>query len=215
MTIVSCANNLDIDETPSNFASRPDLCCLTLSDSLKNVEDNNKFGGLRVDTKFVLFFHIVRGDLYPHITQIAAREVDTGKQFNQYVLPKLPITAGAERITKIIISSETTMMVNRMPVVCVSIDTGLTEFFSWLNQFQDAYLVAHNGRRFDYPVLVTACAATENLESLSSTVTGLVDSITVFRAIYPKHDSYKQEDLVHSILMKEYNAHKAADDVQC
>ena len=39
----------------------------------------------------------VLGDQYPHITQIAAKELNSGKCFNRCVIPKMPIAASAER----------------------------------------------------------------------------------------------------------------------
>ena len=78
---------------------------------------------------------------------------------------------------------------------------------SWLRQFQDVYLVPHNGRCFDFPVVLATCVATATHEDLCSSVRGFVDSIPVFKIVFPKRDSYKPEDLVRNLLEKEYNAH--------
>ena len=76
-------------------------------------------------------------------------------------------------------------------------------------------LVAHNGRRFDYVILTTACKACEVLPRLSC-VTGFVDSLPVFRQTFPKAPSHKQEELAHELLGKDYyNAHNAEGDVLC
>ncbi|VDI03268.1 Hypothetical predicted protein [Mytilus galloprovincialis] len=42
-----------------------------------------------------------RQNVIPHITQIAAVEHDTGSQFSCYVVPKAPMSSGAEDITGI------------------------------------------------------------------------------------------------------------------
>ena len=77
-----------------------------------------------IKTKMVFlfyFFRTVRGDVYPHITQIGAGKVDIRKHFSQYdYAPKASISSAVERVTKILMSTETTMMVYRIPVVCVS-----------------------------------------------------------------------------------------------
>lgn len=58
-------------------------------------------------------------------------------------------------------------------------------------------------------------AETGMLAEFCSSVLGLVDSIPVFKSVFPKCDSYKQEELAHTLLQKEYNAHNAQDDVEC
>ena len=62
---------------------------------------------------------------------------------------------------------------------------------------------------------MATCVATATHEDLCSSVRGFVDSILVFKIVFPKRDSYKQEDLVRNLLEKEYNAHNAVDDVEC
>ena len=153
--------------------------------------------------------------MYPHITQIAAKQVSTEKSFSCYVLPKLPMSASAEQVTKIIVTNSTNMSVNGVPVEAKSIVCALRELFSWLKRFQNVVLIAHNGRRFDFPVIVNACLATELFSEFCSCVLGLVDTLPVFKSIYPKSESYKQEHLARVLLSKEYNAHNALDDVAC
>ena len=70
----------------------------------------------------------------------------------------------------------------------------------WLRQFKDVFLVAHNGRCFDFPVIVAVRVVTATHGDLCSSVTGFVDSIPVFKTIYPMRNSHKQEDLVCSLL---------------
>ena len=49
------------------------------------------------------------------------------------------------------------MMINAlMPVVSVTILTAIEKLCYWLKQFPNVILVAHNGRRFDFPVLLSA-----------------------------------------------------------
>ncbi|XP_060562490.1 uncharacterized protein LOC132722076 [Ruditapes philippinarum] len=158
---------------------------------------------------------LIRGDVYPHITQIAAKHVGTENSFNCYVLPKLPMSASAERVTKIIVTNSIDMCVDGVPVETKTIQTALRDFLIWLNQFRYVFLIAHNGKRFDFPIVVNACQASGMFNKFSSCVLGLVDSLHVFKSISPKRESYKQEDLARSLLSKVYNAHNALCDVDC
>jgi len=42
----------------------------------------------------------------------------------------------------------------------------------------------------------------------------MVDSLNIFRKVFPKRSSYKQEDLVRGILFTDYKAHNAEEDVK-
>ena len=95
----------------------------------------------------------------------------------------------------------------------VTIQTVINEFSTWLSKFDNVFLVAHNGRRFDFPVLVSACVSCGLYDTLISNVTGIVDSLPTFKTVSPNQSSYKQEDLARSILSNEYDAHNAIDDV--
>ena len=46
------------------------------------------------------------------ITQLAAKEISTRTNFNRYIIPKIPISASAEKVTKISMVDETSMSVN-------------------------------------------------------------------------------------------------------
>ncbi|XP_053375674.1 uncharacterized protein LOC123538322 isoform X3 [Mercenaria mercenaria] len=155
---------------------------------------------------------LIRGEVYPHITQIAAKHVSTEKSFSCYVLPKLPMSASAEQVTKIVVTNSSDMFVNGVPVETKTIESALRELFSWLKQFRNVFLIAHNGKRFDFPIIINACLATGMFSELCACVIGLVDTLPVFKFVCPKRESYKQEDLARTLLSKVYNA---LDDVKC
>ena len=155
----------------------------------------------------------VRGPVMPHITQIAAMEVKSGKQFEVYTKPKKPITAEAQRVTGIYIHDNGDMMINGKTVASVPILTAIEKLCDWLKPFQNVILVAHNGRRFDFPVLMSAVIKNNLTNLFLESITGLVDSLTVFKKQFPGQ-SHKQEDLVQRHLGLTYNAHNALDDVE-
>jgi len=74
-------------------------------------------------------------------------------------------------------------------------------------------LVAHNGRKFDCPVLVHAFICAGLCDTFVHGTKALVASLPLFRKAIPGRKSYKQEDLVHDILKTSYGAHDAAEDV--
>lgn len=160
----------------------------------------------------ILFLFSVRGDQYPHITQLAAKEISSGSSFNRYIIPKIPISPSAERVTKMTVADESSMMVNGISVEAVSIQSVVSDFTT---KFNNVVLVAHNGRRFDFPVLILAALGCGTFDTFAKTITGFADSLTIFKATYPKESYYKQEDLVRNLLHKGYAAHNAIDDVVC
>ena len=149
----------------------------------------------------------------PHITQLSANEIISGEKFNSYIFPKLPISQESTKVTGIYVNESGEFKVNGEEKKAVGIHGGLQDFFSWLAQFHHAILVAQNGRRFDFPVLVNAARNCFLLETLLSSVQGCIDSLAVFRKVFPGQPNYKQEHLVNSLLHTTYKAHDAMEDV--
>ena len=162
----------------------------------------------------IVLFHYfsVQHGVMPHITQIAAANVSTRASFNTYVTPKQPIAFGAQQVTGIVYSGGT-MTVHGKQVEPKPIQAALVDFCSWLEQFENVILIAHNGRKFDFPVLVSACAVNNLLNRMCASVKGCVDSLALFKKTFPEEPSYKQEELMKNILNEHYNAHDALADV--
>lgn len=149
----------------------------------------------------------------PHITQVAAHVVGSGSSYSTYVQPKLPISVEAQRVTGIAVDFNNNICVNGNIVPSVRIQQAISGLENWLQQFNNVFLVAHNGRRFDFPVLLTAVEKIKESERFFKCVTGLIDSLPVFKKLYPKL-SHKQEDLVSHLLGTTYDAHNAEADVR-
>ena len=88
-----------------------------------------------------------------YIHQIAASAFSTGATFNQCVLPTSHITPGAEIITGIRVS-DSQMTVHGKQVYSKELDYSLDHFCNWLQKFPNPVLVVHNGRQFDFPILI-------------------------------------------------------------
>ncbi|XP_053390105.1 uncharacterized protein LOC128553026 [Mercenaria mercenaria] len=160
---------------------------------------------------YTFFFNCfaVKDGVLPQITQIAAVELQSGEQFNTYVKPTVPISMAATTVTGISFYNEE-MTVNGTKVQSVSIKTAMDEFVNWISKFKSVCLVAHNGRRFDFPILVSTLKNIGAQDKLSECA--FIDSMSVFRKLYP-NTSLKQVDLVSSLLGETYDAHNAMGDV--
>ena len=87
----------------------------------------------------------------PHITQISASIVGSEKtSFDVYVKPKIPISDSAQDITGIIMINDSDMTVNGAPVDCYAVNDAFSQLLGWLKPHHNVFLIAHNGKRFDY-----------------------------------------------------------------
>lgn len=149
----------------------------------------------------------------PHITQIAATNIQTGAALDVYVTPKRPITLDAQKVTGIAMQGNNTMTVNGTEVQHVGIQSAIDQLCAWLENYSNVVLIAQNGRRFDFPVIMSALIHTNTTERFIKCVTSFIDSLPVFKKIFP-NQSHRQEDLALSCLGISYNAHNALADVE-
>ncbi|XP_045215031.2 uncharacterized protein LOC123565087 [Mercenaria mercenaria] len=156
---------------------------------------------------------LIRGSVMPHITQLAAVEVKSGAQFAVYTKPKMAVTSEAQRVTGICVDDNGDIVVNGNLVESIHIQSAIEKLCRWLDQFSNVFLIAHNGRRFDFPILMTAVQKTKTTDVFFKSVFGFVDSLSVFRKKYPG-ESLKQEHLARQHLGMTYNAHNAEADVE-
>ena len=148
----------------------------------------------------------------PEITQIAACEFTSGEIFSQYVLPTTRISPDAERVTGIQVAGDG-MTVNGEKVECVQLAVAVDKFCQFVRKYPQTILIAHNGRRFDFPVFIANLLSVDKLDGFYECCAGMIDSLSVFRKLYPK-ESLKQEHLVAKLLGINYNAHNASADVK-
>ncbi|WAR24663.1 hypothetical protein MAR_038332, partial [Mya arenaria] len=99
---------------------------------------------------------LIRGGQMPHITQLAAVELSSGQTFNCYILPEISISDNSQQVTGISMVGDREMMVDGRPLTPSSWKSASIDFLNWLKKHENAFLVAHNGRRFDFPVIMSA-----------------------------------------------------------
>ncbi|KAK3092293.1 hypothetical protein FSP39_000903, partial [Pinctada imbricata] len=150
----------------------------------------------------------------PHITQIAAMEMESGESFNEYIFPKVPISFEASYITGFTVSEDNKFKVHGEEVNAVFLKEGLNRFISWVQKFSNAVLIAHNGRRFDFPITMNAVRDVNLIDSFMSVIFGFIDSLGVLRKTFPGQKTYQQVRLVRSLLNQSYRAHNGLEDVK-
>lgn len=155
---------------------------------------------------------LIRHNVIPHITQIAAVEHETGSQFSCYVVPKAQMSSGAAEITGIMWDG-TNLRLKGNVVAAVPIFAALSNFFLWLQKFHNAVLIAHNGKQFDFRILSNAADKSKLFNMFWESCVGCIDSIDVMKSKFPKLQKYSQPYLAEYICNKNYNAHNALDDV--
>ncbi|XP_060597360.1 uncharacterized protein LOC132751224 [Ruditapes philippinarum] len=154
---------------------------------------------------------LMRGQHLPQITQIAATDLNGSRKFSQYVLPTVQIAPGARQVTGLTVRGGI-LLRKGQPVEATDIKTALERFCAWLNKMHNTVLIAHNGRKFDFPILVHHLKSTGTYDKFTEFCKGFVDSLEVFRKVLPDRESYKQVDLVNEIMNTAYGAHDAVED---
>ncbi|XP_053385649.1 uncharacterized protein LOC128545990 [Mercenaria mercenaria] len=94
---------------------------------------------------------LIRGSIIPHITQISAVDYDSGDTFDQYVVPKMPITTTAQQVTGIVICGSN-LTVNGSPVQSLPIKETLERFLFHREK-------ARNIRSLDVLISSSVCKA--------------------------------------------------------
>ncbi|XP_062595114.1 protein PML-like [Saccostrea cucullata] len=105
-------------------------------------------------------------------------------------------------------------MVNGKEVETETVNSGLSKFLDWLKFYKKVILITHSGKNSDFPVFMTALASVDHVSELCDVVIGFVDSLPLLKKIFPGESSYKQENLVRSLLAATYDAHNALEDVR-
>lgn len=134
--------------------------------------------------------------------------------FNQYIMPTIPISYGATKVTKLNVVGNQLYHDNQ-PLQSFPLDVSMTQFVSWLESLESKHLVlvGHNVKSFDCKYLVRDISSFNLSDRCSNIVSGIVDTLPLFKEVFPGQSSYAQESLVNNILGLRYDAHNAIHDV--
>jgi len=145
------------------------------------------------------------------IIQLAA--VCGEEKFNRYIFPEQPISQGASEVTGLTVR-DNTMFQNGKPVQSDTLYNVLVLFLAWLQCLGRCVLVGHNFKKFDLPRIIRAFESVKLTGAFKDTVIGSIDTLPLYRSVYPGIESYKQEYLVTKFVNIKYSAHDALADVE-
>lgn len=147
------------------------------------------------------------------IVQLAA--VSGHHTLNLFMVPRCRMEPGASRITGFRVRRHR-LFLHRRPVLTNSLKEALVSFITFLRMFGRPLLVGHNIRRFDCLVLARVLDEFDLKAVFQAGIVGFLDSLPLTRQLL-KHrgvHSFKQENLVKTVLGVFYAAHNALGDVQ-
>ena len=111
--------------------------------------------------------------------------------FNCYVKPTTPITTNASDVTGIVMH-EDQMFVNGREVETVDVSTALKNLCDFVQKYRNVIIVAHNGKQFDFPILISNMQELHLLDIFMSAVVAMADSLQILKKQYPGYPSYQQ-----------------------
>ncbi|KTF91453.1 hypothetical protein cypCar_00027157 [Cyprinus carpio] len=131
------------------------------------------------------------------------------------MVPRRPMQPGASRITGFSVRRQR-LFLHRRPVLTSSLREALVSFITFLRMLGRPVLVGHNIRRFDCHVLARALDEFSLRSDFQKEVCGFVDTLPLARQLLKDSglQSFKQENLVKTLLGVSYAAHNALEDVQ-
>ncbi|XP_010882248.1 uncharacterized protein trex4 [Esox lucius] len=147
------------------------------------------------------------------IVQLAA--VSGGHSLNLFTVPRCRMQRGAAKVTGFRVRRHK-LYHHRLPVLTNSLREVLVSFIAFLHMFDQPVLVGHNIRRFDCPVLTRALDEFDLKPEFQLTVSACLDTLPLAREILKGHgvQSFRQENLVQTLVGVTYKAHDALEDVR-
>lgn len=200
-------SEISLGDQADDIESVPDAIAKPLFTPVQSIDDPT-FVIVDLETT-----DLIRRNTIPHIIQIAAIERKTHRCFSRYTTPGMIMSSEAEKVTGIVWDGSR-LYSRGKELPSVTITSALSDFFTWLQQFSNVVLVAHNGKSFDFRVLSKAAENFNLFEVFTHSVVALADSLTVLRSKFPDLKKYNQIHLAEHFCKEVYNAHNAEDDVK-
>ncbi|XP_058798336.1 uncharacterized protein LOC131668298 [Phymastichus coffea] len=203
-------------ERKEGITYESDCSAETLPELLDNEMKTNK---VDYTTAVFVYFDLETTGLSKNaeITQIAA--CCANENFNAYILPSRGISKRITDVTNLhIVGGE--MFFGDTLLKTVSLRVAMEDFLSFLDtQGDQVILMAHNGYKFDFPLMLRNLSRLNLLDEFKTIVTGFSDTLNIFRNILPERrkakKSFSQTTLAVEYLGQESaeGAHNALADV--
>jgi len=156
---------------------------------------------------------------HSEILQIAAvSNCEKMEKFNQYMLPTKGIISYASEANNLTTRNGQLLYKNKK-VDAVKAREGLNRFLRYLGDINPHHskhviLVSHNAP-FDLGFLQKHLTKLGLWHAFTNVVSGFIDSLTVFRDLFPRRESYKLKDLALDFTGDIFDdAHEASADAQ-
>jgi DNA polymerase III alpha subunit (gram-positive type) len=146
------------------------------------------------------------------ITHIGAAQNDN-TSFSEYLLPYKRISTQAVAVNCITVAEKQIFREGK-PVPSTCLYEGLTNFLHWLSAIKKPVVLVAQNAKFDANVVCRSLLTHKLNEEAARTIQGFVDTLSLFRKSMPGLPSYKQQDLVTSIIHTQYSAHDAVSDAK-
>ena len=147
------------------------------------------------------------------LVQLSAKVIGSDCEFNCYILPDVPISGAASRITGLTKNGNSLFSRGKM-VSSVSLVEGLVFFSDWLSAINNQIvLLGHNIKSFDIKHFKRHVAR-HGLDSKFHMIVGYIDTLPLFKSLYPGLTSYSQPVMYAKLIGGKYEAHNAIGDVK-
>eukprot|EP00092_Neocalanus_flemingeri_P033161 GFUD01036061.1.p1 GENE.GFUD01036061.1~~GFUD01036061.1.p1 ORF type:complete len:203 (-),score=42.87 GFUD01036061.1:59-667(-) len=149
------------------------------------------------------------------ILQIGA-VATSGATFTTFIIPQVPISPGAAAVNKFslnngVLSREGTVLSS------VTMQQGIEDFFNWCHQLsrqeegRTITLVAHNGRNYDYELLMT-CMKRYAVQVPTAFNLNMADTLPCLEPYRRIFGNIKLQTLKNALLNGTSQSHDAVDD---
>ena len=137
------------------------------------------------------------------------------RPWNQYIKPTQRIHSSASAVNKLTVRNNKLCYNGVECSNVVSAEEASENFYHYLNENfpEGVVLVAHNGARFDFPLLKRDLMSYQKCRNKNYNIM-CIDSIKVFKTQFPGLDAYNQPYLIERFLGSENvsSAHEAVGD---
>ena len=146
------------------------------------------------------------------IVQISAVTLEGEQSFNQYILPCVQISPSASKVIGLTMMGSK-LFLDGKSVHTVDIKEGQRMFSSWLLGFQKyVNLLGRNIKAF-YIKHLSRHITDNQLAEKFVMIAGFIDSLPLYKSLYPELTSHSHENLYRSLVGGNYDAHNALYDV--